>query len=117
MAAMDQPVSPPPTPEWTSPTILGFAMVANDGEIQLGKLAERTATAPAVKAFATMMVTDHQMMLKDVTALATKLSATADTSAGNARDLANHANDEMTDLSNKARRRRLGQRLHRQDDR
>jgi putative membrane protein len=99
--AMDQPMTPPPATGWTSPTILGFATVANSGEIEMGKLGERTATSPAVKAFATMMVKDHEMMLKEVTALATKVSATADTTADNARDLANHASDELKDLSAK----------------
>jgi putative membrane protein len=89
------------TSGWTSPTILGFAVVANSGEVELGKLGETKATAPAIKAFAKQMVTDHRAMLSDVKALATKVGATADTTADNARDLMNHARDEIKDLSEK----------------
>jgi putative membrane protein len=87
---------------WTSPSILGFALAANDGEVALGKLAEKKATAPAVKAFAREMVTDHQAMLKDVRSLATRLNAVTDTAADNARDLMNHGRDEIKDLTDKA---------------
>jgi putative membrane protein len=86
---------------WTSPAILGFATNANTGEVELGKLAESKGTAANVKAYGRMMVTDHTAMLKETNALATKLGANADTTADNARDLGNHARDEIKELSDK----------------
>jgi putative membrane protein len=101
-AAMATPPMAPAVSGWTSPTVLGFAHVADASEIALGKLAQTKATSPAVKAFAKQMVTDHQAMLKDGESLAKKLTAVPDTAADNARSLSDHARDEMKDLSDKA---------------
>src|SRR6185369_4943606 len=45
------------TSKWTSPAVIAFAEVASMDEIGLGKLAQKKATNPAVKAYARMMVT------------------------------------------------------------
>jgi putative membrane protein len=87
---------------WTEPSILGFASAANESEIAEGRLAEKKATNPAVKAFARQMVADHEAMLKDGQALAAKLNATADTTTGAAHDLLDDAHKELKDLTDKA---------------
>jgi putative membrane protein len=87
---------------WTPATVLGYASAANMGEVEEGQLAEKKATNPAVKAYARQMVTDHQAMLKDVKALASKLNVTADTAMGDTRDLIGDAQNEMKDLADKA---------------
>jgi putative membrane protein len=94
--------TPTTASNWTAPNILGFAYAANNGEIALGKLGEKKATNAQVKAFARQMVTDHTAMLADAKKLATKLSATPDTTAGDAHDLMGHGNDELKDLTDKA---------------
>jgi putative membrane protein len=91
-----------PANNWTSPNIIGFAEAANTGEIALGKLGAKKATNADVKAFAKMMVTDHSAMLSDAKKLATKANATPDTTFGDTRDLVNHGNDEVKDLTDKA---------------
>jgi putative membrane protein len=90
------------TTTWATPTVLGFAWAANNGEIALGKLGEKKATNAEVKAFAKQMVTDHTAMLADSKKLAAKLSATPDTAANDAHDLMSHGNDEIKDLTDKA---------------
>ena len=103
-AAMSLPSdSGTPKGKWADASVLGFVTVANNGEIVIGKLGERMATNPAVKSYAKLIVSDHQKLLADAKALATKVSATADTTVGDARDFANHANDELKDLSAKAK--------------
>lgn len=87
---------------WNNTSVVSFATVANDGEIQMGKLGVKKATNPQVKAFARQMVTDHTAMLAQAKKLGTTLSVTPDTTTGDAHDLASHANDEMNDLTNKA---------------
>ena len=95
--------TPAPTNDkWSSPNVLGFAIVANTGEVELGKLAQKKATHADVKAFAKMMVTDHSAMLADTKKLGSKLSVTADTAADDARDLMNHGRDAMKELTEKA---------------
>ena len=95
--------TPAPTNDkWSSPNVLGFAIVANAGEVELGKLAQKKATHADVKAFAKMMVTDHSAMLADTKKLGSKLSVTADTAADDARDLMNHGRDAMKELTEKA---------------
>ena len=88
---------------WTSPTIIGYAWTANDGEIALGKLGVSKATNADVKSFARMMVTDHTAMLAATKKLASKLNATPDTTAGDAQDLLGHGRDETKDLTDKAK--------------
>jgi putative membrane protein len=87
---------------WSSPAILGFAAIANTGEIALGRLGEMKATNPEVKAFAQQMVRDHQAMLDDTRKLGTRLGAVLDTTADAASDLANDARDELRKLADKA---------------
>jgi putative membrane protein len=87
---------------WTPASVLGFTTAANSGEIAEAKLAIAKATNPAVKAFARELLADHQAMLKDGNALATKLSVTADTLQGDAHDLLNGSRDELKDLTDKA---------------
>ena len=95
--------TPAPTNDkWSSPNVLGFAIVANTGEVELGKLAQKKATHADVKTFAKMMVTDHSAMLADTKKLGAKLSVTADTAADDARDLMNHGRDAMKELTEKA---------------
>ncbi len=86
---------------WTDAQILAFAATANSGEIQEAKLARQKATNPAVKKFATLMITDHTKMLADVKALETKLAITPDTTKNDVSDLAKGANTDIKDLSNK----------------
>jgi putative membrane protein len=93
----------PMTSKWTSPSTIGFARAANSGEIQIAKLAETKATNAEVKAYATMLVTDHTKMLDDVNALATKLTVTPDSTMDDVRDLSAHAQDELKDLTDKAK--------------
>lgn len=93
--------SPTNPGKWTTPTIVGFAVAANNGEIALGKLAETKGTNGEVKQFGKMMVTDHSAMLAATKKLGTKLNATADTTAGDVTDLMNHGRDEMKDLTEK----------------
>lgn len=95
--------TPPTTGTWTSPAIIGFAWTANNGEIALGKLAQTKATNADVRSFGRMMVTDHTAMLAATKKLATKLNTTPDTTAGDAKDLMSHGQDEMKDLTDKAK--------------
>jgi len=92
-----------PTGKYADASVLSFAAVANRGEIALGKLGEKMATNAQVKAFARMLVTDHQKLLSGTSQLSSKLSATIDTTAGDAADLANHDMDEVKDLNGKAK--------------
>jgi putative membrane protein len=87
---------------WTEPSIVGYTIAANNGEIELGQLGEKKATNPKVKAFAREMVTDHRAMLAESKSLSSKLASKADTTANNVTDLANHARDELKDLTDKA---------------
>lgn len=88
---------------WTPASIVGYAATADSGEIALGKLGEKKATNPAVKAFAREMVTDHSAMLKEDHSLGTKLSAKWDSTTNNVGDLLNHTRDELKDLTDKAK--------------
>src|SRR5947209_2416544 len=63
---------------WTPVSIISFAYVANNGEIAMGKLGEKKATSPAVKAFARQMVADHSAMQAEGKKLGTKLNAMPD---------------------------------------
>jgi putative membrane protein len=103
-ASMRSPDSLSATPRsgWTDPVIIGFVSVANGDEIQLGQLAEKKATNSKVKAFARQIVADHRAMAADAKSLATKIGATADTTADDVRDLANKSRDEIKDFTEKA---------------
>ena len=101
-AAAATTTTPPPS-KWTGPSTVGFAWAANDGEVQLGKLAETKASNADVKAYAKMLVADHTKMLGEVKALATKQSVTPDTTMDDVRDLMGHSRDELKDLTDKAK--------------
>ena len=87
---------------WSPASVLGYTTAANNGEIAEGKLAEKKATNPAVKAFARELVADHEALLKEGHTLAGKLSATADTASGDAHDLMDDSRKELKDLNDKA---------------
>ena len=82
---------------WAAANVLGFAHVSNGGEIAQGKLASTKATSAAVKAFAKQMVSEHQAMMEDTHALATKLGAAMDTTSGEAHDLWNDGHDKLNE--------------------
>jgi putative membrane protein len=88
---------------WTPASIVGYAATADSGEIALGRLGEKKATNPAVKAFAREMVTDHSAMLKGDRDLGNKLNAKWDSTTSNVGDLLNHTRDELKDLTDKAK--------------
>ncbi len=101
---MKQPLdSGTPSGQFADASVLGFATVANRGEIALGKLGEKMATNPQVKSFARMLVTDHEKLLTGTSQLSSKLAAPVDTSSGDAADLANHDMGEIKDLMGKAK--------------
>lgn len=56
--------------------IAGIVLAANTVDIDAGKLAEKMAAAPEVKAFGRQMVTDHTGVNQQATALAKKLALT-----------------------------------------
>lgn len=86
---------------WTDAQILTFAATASQGEIAQGRLAETKATTPAVKAFARQMVADHNAMLKEVKAFATKQTIPVDSTKSDITDLAKDARDGLDDLTSK----------------
>lgn len=88
---------------WTDAQILAFATAANKGEIAEGKLAETKATNPKVKAFARQMVTDHTAMLTEGNSFAKKNNITPDSTKDDVQDLQKDANNELKDLTSKAK--------------
>jgi putative membrane protein len=86
---------------WLGPTVIGFAETANAGEVTLGRLAEKKATNPDVKAYARLMVTDHSAMLAETKKLAAKVHIAADTTVQQVRDLMSQAADAMQELTAK----------------
>jgi putative membrane protein len=97
--ATTTPVAPP---NYSNAATISFAHAANDGEITLGKLAEKKATSKDVMAYAKMMVTDHSAMLADTKKLAAKTNTMTDSTIDDVRKLMNHSTDEMKELSDKA---------------
>jgi putative membrane protein len=102
-AAASATTTTPAASMWTAPSTVGFAWAANNGEIQVAKLAETKATNADVKAYAKMLVTDHTKMLNDVNALAAKQSVTPDTTMDDVKDLIGHSRDELKDLTDEAK--------------
>ena len=90
------------------PTILGFGLAANTGEIELGKLGEAKATARR-SGICQQMVSDHTMMLQRANSLATKLNECG-TSADNLPEQCARRDEE----SHRQSAAWIGQRLHRQ---
>jgi putative membrane protein len=88
---------------WTDGQILAFAAAASRGEIAEGKLATTKATNPKVKAFARQMVTDHTAMLAEGNSFAKKNNITPDSTKSDVTDLQKDANDELKDLTTKAK--------------
>jgi putative membrane protein len=86
---------------WTDAQILAFASAANSGEIAEGRLAERKATNPAVKAFARQMVADHSAMLAEGKSFASKNNIRPDTTKDDVTDLKKDSRDLVKDLTNK----------------
>jgi putative membrane protein len=103
-AAAAMTTAPTPAPsKWTAGTLLGYKWAADNGEVALGKLGATKATNAEVKAFAKEMVADHSKALTGDKALAAKLKATPDTTADDVKDLIGHGNDEIKDLTDKAK--------------
>ncbi|HEU4995411.1 MAG TPA: DUF4142 domain-containing protein [Gemmatimonadaceae bacterium] len=90
-----------PTTTWSNPVIIGYATTANNDEVKLGKLAVKKAKNGDVKAFARMMVTDHEKMLAETKKLGTKLKVSADTTASDVQQLATGATDALKELTEK----------------
>ena len=88
----------PPPSKWTSPNTVGFAWVANTGEIALGKLGQTKAGNADVKKFAALMVTDHTQMRESLDALAKRATIAMDTTMDDVRDLEGMANSDLKDL-------------------
>jgi putative membrane protein len=86
---------------WTDGRIIGFATAANAGEIAEGKLAATKATNPQVKAFARLMVTDHQAMLDEGKSFATSNNVMPDTTSGDVADLMHETQEELKELQEK----------------
>ncbi|MFL5574943.1 MAG: DUF4142 domain-containing protein [Gemmatimonadaceae bacterium] len=86
---------------WTDASILGFTRAANMGEVEEGRLGERKATNPAVKAYARQIVADHQALLTEGQTLARKITVAADTTADDVRDVMKSSRDEVKDLTDK----------------
>ncbi|NUQ20583.1 MAG: DUF4142 domain-containing protein [Gemmatimonadaceae bacterium] len=90
-----------PHSDWSDAQILGFASAANIGEIEEGKLAEKKATNPAVKAFARQLRTDHQAMLDEGKSFGTKNNVVPDTTKDDVKDAVKDSHDEIKDLTDK----------------
>jgi putative membrane protein len=87
---------------WTDAQILAYTAAANNSEIAEGRLAERKATNPAVKAFAREMIADHEAMLKAGKSFASSNKITPDTTKSDVTGLMKDAHDEIADLTKKA---------------
>src|SRR5437879_4944109 len=86
-----------PKPAMTDENIVGALVTANATEVDIGKYARDHATAADVKAFARMMVRDHERMLASVHQLASKLKITSHKN-DKAEDMKDKANDAVKDL-------------------
>jgi putative membrane protein len=84
-----------------SHTRTATASAANSGEINEGRLAERKATNPAVKAFARQMVADHSAMLTEGKSFASKNNIRPDTTKDDVTDLKKDSRDLVKDLTGK----------------
>lgn len=64
------------TPKLTDPEIASVAVVANQIDVDYGKIALKKATNPEAKKFAQTMIDDHNSIIDQAVALATKLGVT-----------------------------------------
>ena len=86
---------------WSGPVIIGFATMANDGEIQLAMLGEKKATDSRVKAYARQMLAAHKEMKADAEKMAKGLKEGIDTTAKATKELAEHLNNKIKELTEK----------------
>lgn len=87
---------------WSDGQILGFASAVDNGEIAEGKLASTKATNAGVKAFGRQLVTDHQMMMTEGKAFATKNNIMADTTKDDVMGMMKDGRDHLKELGEKA---------------
>ena len=72
---------------YSDANILAKEIAGDSAEVVLAGVAKTMASDPAVKAYAAQLVTDHSKGLKEVVALATKLSITPEVPAGDTTSL------------------------------
>ena len=65
----------------SDPQIASVAVVANQVDIQAGELARQKSKNEAVRQFAQTMITDHQSVIAQATALVKKLNVTPESNA------------------------------------
>ncbi|MGI8498123.1 MAG: DUF4142 domain-containing protein [Gemmatimonadaceae bacterium] len=87
---------------WTDAQILAYASAANTGEIEEARLASKKAINPAVKAFARLIMTDHQTMLNDGKNFANQNNIAPDTTKGDVTDAMKDSRKTVRDLTDKA---------------
>ena len=100
--AADTTTKPVAANGWTDESILAYLRAQNTDEIKVSELAAKKAKTPAVRTFATKMLSDHRAGLKEVQAMMTKAHSTADTATDKAHDVQDKQRDELKDLSEKA---------------
>lgn len=86
---------------WSHDRVFGFEHNVNNGEIALGTLASTKGTNAQVKAFGRQMVTDHKAMMAEQHATMGKMNAAMDTTAGDAGDILEGANEMVKELTEK----------------
>lgn len=91
--------SAPPDREWSNQSVLGFVTTANEGAVQMSKLAAAKATDPGVRSFAQSMATQHASLLADFQRVATKLGLAADTGAHRTSELAEDLREDVQELT------------------
>ncbi|HRP01391.1 MAG TPA: DUF4142 domain-containing protein [Candidatus Kapabacteria bacterium] len=64
------------TPKLTDPEIASIAVTANQIDVNYGKLALKQSKNPEVIKFANAMIKDHESIIKQASALATRLKVT-----------------------------------------
>jgi putative membrane protein len=87
---------------WGDGQILGYTTAVNNDEIAEGKLASTKARHPEVKAFAAMMVKEHQAMLAEGTAFASSHNVTADTTKDDITSAMKDGRESLKDFTDKA---------------
>ena len=87
---------------WGDAQILGYTAAVNHDEIAEGKLASTKARHAEVKAFAAMMVKEHQAMLEEGTAFSTSHNVMADTTKGDITDAMKDGRESLKEFTEKA---------------